>query len=114
MRAELDALVARYDALVAPTRTRLAPPIGQPFDAPTPGTPPQPEPAGAAHAPATIPAGNLAGLPSLALPMGFGRDGLPVSLQLVGRAFSEPVLVEIGAAYQRMTDWHRRRPPLVS
>lgn len=112
MRAELDALLSRYDALVAPTRTRLAPPVGQDFDAPTPGTPPQPEPrAGAARPPATIPAGNLAGLPALALPMGFGRDGLPSSLQLLGRAFSEPVLVAIGIAYQQVTDWHRRRPP---
>jgi aspartyl-tRNA(Asn)/glutamyl-tRNA(Gln) amidotransferase subunit A len=112
MRAELDSLLSRYDALIAPTRTRLAPPIGQDFDAPTPGSPPPPEPRpGAPRPPATIPAGNLAGLPALALPMGFGRDGLPVSLQLVGRAFSEPGLVALGTAYQQMTDWHRKRPP---
>jgi aspartyl-tRNA(Asn)/glutamyl-tRNA(Gln) amidotransferase subunit A len=42
--------------------------------------------------------------------MGFGRDGLPVSLQLLGRAFSEATLVAIGTAYQQLTDWHRRRP----
>jgi aspartyl-tRNA(Asn)/glutamyl-tRNA(Gln) amidotransferase subunit A len=111
MRAELDALASRYDALVAPTRTRVAPPVGQDFDAPTPGSPPSPAPQpGAPRPPATIPAGNLAGLPALALPMGFGRDGLPVSLQLLGRAFSEAVLVAIGTAYQQLTDWHRRRP----
>ncbi len=112
MRAELDALLSRYDALVAPTRTRLAPPIGQDFDAPTPGTPPQAEARpGAPRPPATIPAGNLAGLPALALPMGFGRDGLPVSLQLVGRAFSETTLVALGTAYQQVSEWHRQRPP---
>ena len=112
MRAELDALLSRYDALVAPTRTRLAPPIGQDFDAPTPGSPPQPEPRpGAARPLATIPAGNLAGLPALALPMGFGANGLPISLQLIGRAFSEPTLVALGTAYQQVTDWHRKRPP---
>jgi aspartyl-tRNA(Asn)/glutamyl-tRNA(Gln) amidotransferase subunit A len=111
MRAELDALLSRYDALVAPTRTRLAPPIGQDFDAPTPGSPP-PEPRpGAPRPPATIPAGNLAGLPAIALPMGFGRDGLPASLQLLGRAFSEATLVALGSAYQQVTDWHRKRPP---
>ena len=110
MRAELDALLSRYDALAAPTRTRLAPPVGQDFDAPTPGTPPQPEP-GAPRPLATIAAGNLAGLPALALPMGFGRDGLPASLQLIGRAFSEATLVALGAAYQHATEWHRKRPP---
>jgi aspartyl-tRNA(Asn)/glutamyl-tRNA(Gln) amidotransferase subunit A len=112
MRAELDALLSRYDALVAPTRTRLAPPIGQDFDAPTPGSPAQPEARpGTPRPPATIPAGNLAGLPALALPMGFGRDGLPTSLQLIGRAFSEATLVALGTAYQQLTDWHRKRPP---
>lgn len=113
MRAELDALLSGYDALLAPTRTRTAPPVGQDFDAPTPGSPPTPSTpaaAGAKHPPATIPAGNLAGLPALALPMGFGREGLPVSLQLVGRAFSEATLVAIGTAYQQLSDWHRRRP----
>jgi aspartyl-tRNA(Asn)/glutamyl-tRNA(Gln) amidotransferase subunit A len=112
MRAELDALASRYDALVAPTRTKLAPRIGEDFDAPTPGSPSQPEPKpGAPRPPATIPAGNLAGLPALALPMGFGKDGLPVSLQLLGRAFSESTLVAIGDAYQQMTDFHRGQPP---
>lgn len=109
MRRELDALLARYDALVAPTRGGVAPPIGRDFDAATPGAPAA-DPA-APRPPATIPAGNLAGLPALAVPMGFGRDGLPVSLQLLGRAFSEETLVAIASAYQEMTDWHRRRPP---
>ena len=112
MRAELDELLSRYDALVAPTRTRLAPPIGQDFDAPTPGSPPPSDPKpGMPRPPATIPAGNLAGLPALALPMGFGKDGLPVSLQLVGRAFSESTLVAIGDAWQQLTDFHGARPP---
>jgi aspartyl-tRNA(Asn)/glutamyl-tRNA(Gln) amidotransferase subunit A len=113
MRAQLDALLSRYDALVAPTRTRPAPPIGQDFDAPTPGSPPTPEPRpDAKRPPATIPAGNLAGLPAIALPMGFAKDRLPVSLQLLGRAFSERTLVGLATAYQEMTDWHQKRPPV--
>jgi aspartyl-tRNA(Asn)/glutamyl-tRNA(Gln) amidotransferase subunit A len=112
MRAELDALLSRYDALLAPTRTRLAPPIGRDFDAPAPGAPPAPEPApDAPRPPATIPAGNLAGLPAVAVPMGLGKDRLPTSLQLLGRAFSEETLLALAVAYQEMTDWHRQRPP---
>jgi aspartyl-tRNA(Asn)/glutamyl-tRNA(Gln) amidotransferase subunit A len=107
MRAELDRLLSRYDALVAPARGGLAPPIGRDFD--TPGAPaPAPD---APRPPATIPAGNLAGLPAVALPMGFGRDRLPTSLQLLGRAFSEETLLALATAYQEMTDWHRQRPP---
>ena len=53
---------------------------------------------------------NLAGLPALALPAGFS-DGLPVGVQLVGRHFSEALLLSLGHAYQRETDWHRRVPP---
>jgi aspartyl-tRNA(Asn)/glutamyl-tRNA(Gln) amidotransferase subunit A len=109
MRAELDHLLSRYDALVVPTRAGLAPPIGRDLDAPVPGAP-APAP-GAPRPPATIPAGNLAGLPAVALPMGFGRDRLPTSLQLLGRAFSEETLLAIAVAYQEMTDWHRQRPP---
>ena len=107
MRAELDRLLSRYDAVVAPTRAGLAPPIGRDFDAPG-AKEPAPD---APRPPATIPAGNLAGLPAVALPMGFGRDRLPTSLQLLGRAFSEETLLALATAYQEMTDWHRQRPP---
>ena len=43
--------------------------------------------------------------------MGFGKDRLPASLQLLGRAFSEETLVALASAYQEMTDWHGQRPP---
>jgi aspartyl-tRNA(Asn)/glutamyl-tRNA(Gln) amidotransferase subunit A len=115
MRTQLDALLSRHDAVLAPTRRGLAPPIGRDFDAPAPGATTPATPAAetkAPRGPATIPAGNLAGLPALALPNGFGRDGLPTSLQLLGRAFSEARLVAIADAYQGLTDFHRRRPPL--
>ncbi len=55
-------------------------------------------------------AGNLAGLPALALPCGLA-GGLPVGLQLVGRAFNENHILALGVEFQKRTDWHRRRPP---
>lgn len=58
---------------------------------------------------ALIPAANLAGLPGLSLPCGF-VGGLPVGISLVGRAFYENQLLQIGSMYQGATDWHRRRP----
>jgi aspartyl-tRNA(Asn)/glutamyl-tRNA(Gln) amidotransferase subunit A len=57
----------------------------------------------------TIPA-NLAGLPGLSIPAGFGAGGLPVGLQLVGNYFDEARMLAIAHQYQRVTDWHRRAP----
>src|ERR1700736_3680548 len=53
---------------------------------------------------------NYLGLPSLAIPSGFTRSGLPVGMQLIGRAFDEAMLLRIGAAFQRATDFHTRAP----
>ena len=55
---------------------------------------------------------NYLGLPSLSIPSGFTRKGLPVGLQLVGRSFDEAALLRIGAAFQRATDFHERLPQL--
>lgn len=55
---------------------------------------------------------NYLGLPSLSVPGGFGPDGLPISFQIVGRPFDEETLFAVGGAYQRVTEWHTKAPPL--
>lgn len=57
---------------------------------------------------------NAVGLPSLALPVGFSSEGLPIGAQLIGRDWSEEALCALGAAYQDATDWHLRQPPSFS
>ena len=54
---------------------------------------------------------NFAGLPTLSLPCGLNRDGLPLSLQFTGHHLSEALLVQAGAAFERATEWHRLHPP---
>ncbi len=54
---------------------------------------------------------NMTGLPTLAVPTGFSSSGLPLSLQISGRPFDEATVLRAGHAYQRATEWHRRRPP---
>jgi aspartyl-tRNA(Asn)/glutamyl-tRNA(Gln) amidotransferase subunit A len=54
---------------------------------------------------------NLASLPGMSIPCGFTRSGLPIGLQILGRPFGEQTLFQIGHAYERATDWHRRSPP---
>jgi len=55
---------------------------------------------------------DLTGLPALVVPCGLAEDGMPVSLQISGRAFDEAGVLKVGHAYQQVTDWHRRRPAL--
>jgi aspartyl-tRNA(Asn)/glutamyl-tRNA(Gln) amidotransferase subunit A len=57
----------------------------------------------------TIPA-NLAGLPAMSIPCGFGEHGLPVGLHMVGNYFREAQMLNIGHQYQLATDWHARAP----
>jgi aspartyl-tRNA(Asn)/glutamyl-tRNA(Gln) amidotransferase subunit A len=59
----------------------------------------------------TLPA-NLAGVPGLTFPVGFDPDGLPVGMQLMGPHFREDLLFQAAHAYQQVTDWHMRKPPL--
>ena len=53
---------------------------------------------------------NLAGLPGLSHPAGFGKDGLPVGLQLIGNYFTEARLLNTAHQFQQATDWHSRAP----
>lgn len=99
-------LFADVDVLLTPTRLTAAPKISEPLDTP-PGDRALPKDRGLTQ---LIPAGNLAGLPALSLPCGFA-DGMPIALSLVGRPFSENTLLTIGREFQKVTDWHRRRPP---
>ncbi|MFQ5954491.1 MAG: amidase [Kiloniellales bacterium] len=53
------------------------------------------------------------GVPGLSIPCGFTAEGLPIGMQLHGRRWTEGLLLRMGVAYQRRTDWHLRRPPLI-
>jgi aspartyl-tRNA(Asn)/glutamyl-tRNA(Gln) amidotransferase subunit A len=55
-------------------------------------------------------AANYLGACALSLPAGFSAEGLPIGVQLMGAPFAESTLVRIGRAFQRATEWHRRRP----
>jgi len=51
------------------------------------------------------------GQPAISVPCGFTTEGLPVGLQLIGRWFEEPALLQMAHAFERATEWRRRRPP---
>jgi len=108
-RAKLNAALERamdaYDAIVSPTLSTVTFPVGVPFDKAYPKYP---------GGPSLISPGNLAGLPALALPNGFGPNGLPTSFSFLGRAWGEATLVALATRYQRETNFHRERPRLLT
>jgi len=53
---------------------------------------------------------NLAGLPGMSIPCGFGDGGMPVGLQIIGDYFAEARMLGVAHQYQRVTDWHTRMP----
>ena len=55
---------------------------------------------------------NLLGLPAVSIPCGFTAGGLPIGLQITGAAGRDDAVLALAAAYQRVTDWHSRRPPV--
>lgn len=101
VQAAFHEVFALTDVLVTPTRPGIAPKISQPLNSTA-----LPKNPGMSQ---LIPAGNLAGLPALSLPCGF-VDGMPVAISLVGRPFSENLLLSMGREFQKVTDWHKRHP----
>ena len=60
----------------------------------------------------TVPV-NLAGLPAISVPCGFSANGLPIGMQLVGKAFDEATILRVAHAYEQVTSHHQRKPELV-
>ena len=56
---------------------------------------------------------NLTGLPSISVPCGFTRNGLPIGMQITGRPGDEVTVLRLAHAYEQATDWHQREPTLV-
>lgn len=95
---ECASALARVDVLVTPTMLNLAPG----FDGYDPDA--------MLTNPTFTGIWNLTGLPALSVCCGFSPDGLPIGMQIVGRAFDEPTVFKVGDAYQQITDWHTRVP----
>ena len=108
---EADEIVGRYDAVIAPTWPNGAAlrevSEGWPIPARDEWEPPGDSDI---RTPRLNYIANLVGHPGLAIPCGFDEDGLPLSLQIVGSAWEEQRILDLGMAFQAETDWHLRRP----
>lgn len=101
IQQSLDALLAPFDALVAPTLPTVADPIAMNFADYHRGW----------HGTSLGGAENAAGIPAISVPNGLGERGLPTGLLFVARAFEENRLLGIADLYQELTDWHETFPP---
>jgi aspartyl-tRNA(Asn)/glutamyl-tRNA(Gln) amidotransferase subunit A len=99
LRTEIKKIFTSFDLLITPTMP----------------TPPVPITQGAE--PTAVPYRNtvpfdILGLPAISVPCGFTGAGLPIGLQIAGAPFAEPTVLTLAQAYERETEWHKRRPSL--
>jgi len=98
IRQEFDAAFQKYDALVTPTSPTVPFKLGEKVDDPVQMY---------LSDVCTLPI-NIAGLPGISIPAGFG-DGLPIGMQIIGKPFSEETLLRVAYAYEQATEWHKRK-----
>jgi len=101
IKQEFDQAFEKYDALVTPTSPIVPFKLGEKLDDPMQMY---------LSDVCTLPI-NIAGIPAISIPAGFA-DNLPIGMQIMGKPFSEEILLRIAFAYEQATDWHKRKPPL--
>ena len=92
---------AKYDVLVTPTSPTVPFRIGERIDDPMQMY---------LSDVCTLPI-NIAGIPGITVPAGF-VDGLPVGMQILGKPFSEEMVLRVAFAYEQATEWGKRQPPV--
>jgi len=101
IRQEFDQAFSKFDALITPTSPTVPFKIGEKVDDPLQMY---------LSDVCTLPI-NIAGLPAISMPAGFG-NGLPIGMQLIGKPFGEETILRVAYAYEQATDWHKRRPQI--
>jgi aspartyl-tRNA(Asn)/glutamyl-tRNA(Gln) amidotransferase subunit A len=98
LRAKVDDLLGRVDAILSPTCPRPAARLDDiDFDA-------------RFREPSFVNPYNLLGLPAVSVPCGFTGTGLPIGLQVAAGPFEEALVLRIACAFERATPWHLRHP----
>jgi aspartyl-tRNA(Asn)/glutamyl-tRNA(Gln) amidotransferase subunit A len=101
VQRDFEAAFARVDVIVGPTTPNVAFKLGEKEDPLSMYL----------NDTFTVPA-NLAGLPGISVPCGLSRDGLPIGLHFVGRAFDEATVLRVAHAYEQASAWRNRKSPM--
>jgi aspartyl-tRNA(Asn)/glutamyl-tRNA(Gln) amidotransferase subunit A len=105
LRRAVAATFSAVDLLVTPTTPLLPVTVQEAMN--DPGTPP---PGGVAPSLRNTQPFDIYGLPSISVPCGFSKSGLPIGLEISGPRFGEPRVLALANAYEQATDWHKRKP----
>ncbi len=105
LRRTIDDAFAEFDLVVLPTRRRTPRTIDAAIKREESDKPRNPELENTGEF-------NVYGIPAISVPCGFTSSGLPVGLMIAGPRFSEGRVLALANAYERATEWHKRRPPL--
>jgi aspartyl-tRNA(Asn)/glutamyl-tRNA(Gln) amidotransferase subunit A len=98
LRREIKGVFANVDLLITPTMKTPAPLLGSPGAG-----------GGGGNNNAAF---DVFGLPTISVPCGFSTAGLPIGLQITAAPFAESTVIALAHAYERATDWHKRKPQL--
>jgi aspartyl-tRNA(Asn)/glutamyl-tRNA(Gln) amidotransferase subunit A len=101
IKQEFDQAFKKYDALVTPTSPIVPFKLGEKLEDPMQMY---------LSDVCTLPI-NIGGIPAISIPAGFA-DNLPIGMQIMGKPFSEEILLRIAFAYEQATDWHKRKPKI--
>ncbi len=99
IKQDFDRALQQVDVIVGPTSPSVAFQIGEKVD----------DPIQMYLADIFTLAQALAGIPAISIPCGFA-EGLPVGLQIMGRALDETRMLQVAYAYEQATDWHNKKP----
>lgn len=102
IKGAFDDAFERYDMLLGPVAPTTAPLLGESLK----------DPLSMYLSDIYTVSANLAGLPGLSLPCGFDSKGMPIGMQLMGKAFDDGKLLRVGGFYQEITDFHKKLPAL--
>jgi aspartyl-tRNA(Asn)/glutamyl-tRNA(Gln) amidotransferase subunit A len=107
LRRAVNDVFSTVDVLVTPTTPILPPTVDEAVA--DPGTPP---PGGVAPSLRNTQPFDIFGLPSISIPCGFTRTGLPIGLEISGPRLGESVVLALAHAYENATEWHKRVPAM--
>jgi len=102
IKEDFDKAFQNFDVIITPTSPTVAFKVGEKVDDPL-----KMYLSDVFNTPA-----NLAGIPGISIPCGFGKDNLPIGLQILGKPLEEEMILRVAYAYEQNTEWHKKIPNL--